>query len=509
MDAKQNKTDSKPVKTKNSNLVRSNSIKNNLEHDIKLKKDAKDNIVASPDEESAIYSLKAKSTTPKSQLNKAKKSPAKQPAPQEQTRNINNTESVLRRVKVPHWSKEELAIFNKEIDAFKKTFQSDELKAACLIKRRWKVKNNKRSIAFLAAWKRNPEMAMKLPNAFLNIIYLIKTMEEGRFQDKHTTKLFKEIIVKLDEFGFNEQQWIRLITTAFKHHSLQPNAQFTEWPMVIGKKLSSSNNILQAVIKASVPNLIGQDTLKSLCGNNNGINKKIEKIANQNYVKMYGSLDGSKKKLMQKLKNHDLLGARDFIYKRLNNKLGDIALKYIVYDLFCELQENRNDINANKAVELFCEALREHKKIVLLEGIKPMKIFTDKYFNPNVFPQAPWHETEAAKHRNISGDTEITIKHGGGFHYLTSFLLYKEKGYHLEHGGLGIQVAPIRSDRETYYANTACAQTLDRPVIFSARIKAKYIENAPNGYEAGLRTESIRHLKDVQIIPVESSIRYI
>lgn len=92
----------------------------------------------------------------------------------------------------------------------------------------------------------------------------------------------------------------------------------------------------------------------------------------------------------------------------------------------------------------------------------------------------------------------VEISHGGGAEYIRDFVEGRSDGYKLENFGTGLQVSPNYNDRDNMYAQRVY-QTFDSPAIFKGRIQAKYLQLAPNGYEAGLTPENIKHLENVTI----------
>lgn len=98
------------------------------------------------------------------------------------------------------------------------------------------------------------------------------------------------------------------------------------------------------------------------------------------------------------------------------------------------------------------------------------------------------------------GEEYTGVCHGGGYRHLTDFLAGKTPGYQLEGGGLGIQVGvgPQFNERDTFYAGRAY-RNFDTPGILTARIQYKYLEPAPNTYEAGLTSANVKYLEDVKV----------
>jgi len=85
--------------------------------------------------------------------------------------------------------------------------------------------------------------------------------------------------------------------------------------------------------------------------------------------------------------------------------------------------------------------------------------------------------------------------HGGGKHYLELFLKGQLPGYPLESGGLGIQVHPVKNtnpetlekleNRVRFYAEKS-VMFFDQPAQLVGRIKSRFLQGAPNSYEAGI-----------------------
>ncbi|MFZ0565972.1 MAG: hypothetical protein WAM28_07295 [Chlamydiales bacterium] len=120
-------------------------------------------------------------------------------------------------------------------------------------------------------------------------------------------------------------------------------------------------------------------------------------------------------------------------------------------------------------------------------------------------------------------DTEITVLHVGGILYLQGFLQGKYPGYQLENGGYGLQVTPLenatydnlKKDRKELletarvldYGDRA-AKYHDKTALLVAKIKSKYLDRAPNGYEAGLRVDFREMLKEVRILDMRDEVGY-
>jgi hypothetical protein len=110
-----------------------------------------------------------------------------------------------------------------------------------------------------------------------------------------------------------------------------------------------------------------------------------------------------------------------------------------------------------------------------------------------------------AEARGIDPETWVEITHGGGEWNIEEFLRGETEGYPLQRGGVGLQVSP--KDEVTHgrsrddYAPKAAA-FFDRAAVFTAKIQAKYLKATVRGYEAGLPSSSVAHLKDKVITPL-------
>jgi len=121
---------------------------------------------------------------------------------------------------------------------------------------------------------------------------------------------------------------------------------------------------------------------------------------------------------------------------------------------------------------------------------------------------------------NSEPDQWITIIHGGELQFLMSFLSGQSKGYPLEYQktAKGIQVRPMHESREEhfqhmqqsckFYARSSSAERLGYPVYLTAKIKAQYLDSAPNIDEAGLRFCYISELKNIHIELISQQKNY-
>jgi len=75
-----------------------------------------------------------------------------------------------------------------------------------------------------------------------------------------------------------------------------------------------------------------------------------------------------------------------------------------------------------------------------------------------------------------------------------------KEGYDLldHYGGKGFWVSPIDMNRDKLYSERAHLN-FDFPAFFKAKIQAKYLENTGKYYEAWLRSENVKHLREIEI----------
>lgn len=125
---------------------------------------------------------------------------------------------------------------------------------------------------------------------------------------------------------------------------------------------------------------------------------------------------------------------------------------------------------------------------------------------PNLSCKRPAHW---GQHSNISENTKVPFSHGGGFFNIIKFLTRERIGYPLEKPGKGIQVSTEthQHPRDTTYAEKAL-QYFDYPARLSGTISAKYLDSAPNHYEAGLRSNFIEFIEDIVITRLDTGKEY-
>lgn len=187
------------------------------------------------------------------------------------------------------------------------------------------------------------------------------------------------------------------------------------------------------------------------------------------------------------------------------------GLKTLAYSLFRNVDKGFREItssNLHLLMQLFedpeaylsdiadvilktYEEYKSYKKEI--EQSKEHKIFED-YNNSrlNNKSRCQWNAGR------VDPDEMIKISHGGGLNHINEFLSGRSKGYALEGPGRGIQVSPVDLGRDGFYSLRA-PKFFDEPAMLHAEIQAKYLDAAPNAYEAGLRYEYVQHLRNVKV----------
>jgi hypothetical protein len=106
--------------------------------------------------------------------------------------------------------------------------------------------------------------------------------------------------------------------------------------------------------------------------------------------------------------------------------------------------------------------------------------------------QIPWKD----------GETEIEVRHGGGYYHILEYLTGNSPGYTFDCGtehGMYVAPQPHFLNREKMYAERNSHLHLDHPALLTARIKRKHLTKVDNSYEAGLRPEYVEFLQDIKI----------
>ena len=106
----------------------------------------------------------------------------------------------------------------------------------------------------------------------------------------------------------------------------------------------------------------------------------------------------------------------------------------------------------------------------------------------------------------------VYFVHGGGKNYLELFLKGQLPGYPLENGGLGIQVHPVKDinpetlekleNRVRFYAEKSVV-FFDQPAQLVGRIEARFVQGAPNSYEAGIPACHAEHIEVIELTELD------
>jgi hypothetical protein len=103
-------------------------------------------------------------------------------------------------------------------------------------------------------------------------------------------------------------------------------------------------------------------------------------------------------------------------------------------------------------------------------------------------------------------DSSRTVFHGGGFIYLTHFLLGDTEGVQFHgvngdtHPRFGLWVSPVENEekaRVQSYGKKALKASLDYPAVLQFNVTEKYLDAVPNTYEAGLSASNLDKISDI------------
>lgn len=136
-------------------------------------------------------------------------------------------------------------------------------------------------------------------------------------------------------------------------------------------------------------------------------------------------------------------------------------------------------------------------------------------FGNSLLHRKPWVDS------NGDSDSECFVMHGGGFAAIVDFLSHRYPGYPIcdydkQFSPRGIQVHPFtikEMAREEYEMEVLIGDRMqrsegysfkaekyfDEPAILTAKIKGGYMDKVTNGFEAGLRTEFISELRELEL----------
>ena len=139
---------------------------------------------------------------------------------------------------------------------------------------------------------------------------------------------------------------------------------------------------------------------------------------------------------------------------------------------------------------------------VQLNGRKPDKVSDEQLEEEKLKRNSvPALQTYAEKWQ--SEVKSVRVFHGGGFIYLSRFLLKKTQGGPLQAGQdprYGIWVSPVKdedSGRVWHYKEQSLRQFLDYPSTLSFSVSTQYLDSVRNKYEAGFCAANLDKMSDI------------
>jgi hypothetical protein len=190
--------------------------------------------------------------------------------------------------------------------------------------------------------------------------------------------------------------------------------------------------------------------------------------------------------------------SREEILGNLHNEIRWMAMDQLIPRINTAYQKTK--VHLEKFVKYEKERPLAHIAFVLNESVFKNEASRQFWYKHIQKESTPYREC----------DDMVFITHGGGYNSVADFLEGRSIGYPLEgDSGFGLQVHPHKDDDAVSVSETSSREVkdysvkaydhFDRPCRFSAWIPARYLEQAPNGYEAGLKAENVTHLEDVTI----------
>ncbi len=191
----------------------------------------------------------------------------------------------------------------------------------------------------------------------------------------------------------------------------------------------------------------------------------------------YALFSGDRLKIIQHDRDSILIKSLIFLMNDPTSDINDIGdLLLLVYQA---RKETWSKVNSSKHTDEISEVIPQDK------------LWIDK---ANVNLSEP-----------IERNSSIHFSHGGGLFYILQFLTGESPGYEAptEYTGKGIFVSPgLKSGTnlkiDNFYANRY-ATHFDIPAALTAEIRAEYLGEVPNTYEAVLRNSNLSHLNHISI----------
>lgn len=200
------------------------------------------------------------------------------------------------------------------------------------------------------------------------------------------------------------------------------------------------------------------------------------------------------------------------------NRVGLLLIAYSLFSRISYHYPNSNPFTCLKAL-LYDQVSSLHDiEIVFEKCLTVMKTIEQEWFNLEKSNKESTHSgnywsSKFEDDEKKNPEELVSFSHGGGFFFFLDLLNKRTAGYPLEaERGFGIQVHPWSSDtdrggwvdntkmcdriveRERHDYASKSTYNFDLPIRVSGAIQAKFLETAPNGYEAGIHAHDLRNI---------------
>lgn len=179
---------------------------------------------------------------------------------------------------------------------------------------------------------------------------------------------------------------------------------------------------------------------------------------------------------------------KDMLFQRYSVLMGRHCGLPLMYD-------NGPDKNFDNKDALNFFIKKEQSRNSILENVED-----SKQTNADI-PRAKSYSQYWSNKIQVDDSELYHVSHGGGFRFLKLILIGQHEGYNLEHQqAKGIQVHPNDEpgSRLKYYGKYSRVG-FDTPAVLTFDIEAGYLDGQPNGYEAGIRSEFLKHGKNFKL----------
>lgn len=377
---------------------------------------------------------------------------------------------------------------NKEIANLK--INSNEFKAARLIQR--KIRHNAQQ-ELTEQIQDILYVYLQNKNISCNHLVFLMTHLEFYYKHRHTSEaennnlypnryyeIYDNILDATDFSMFSQEQQIDLAIAFIKGKRENREAIF--------KKFALEENSILLIAQEVIPAYLSLEKFYEYLSCTPLLKKPLVSIMTKNVDNLIGSMDMLDKSLAQFVIDNDRLAMWKFTYQLFSR----------FTDQYCWDASKGSVIYAIMNKDFALQDISVLIKIAF-HDIRQWTI--EGYYFSQQLPSAIPYQSRP---KSWGDDPEkiVPIKHGGGLFFLMDFLTGREKGYKLERIGHGIQVAPVHLDRESFYAARGIYRSMDIPVLLEGSIAAKYLDSAPNGYEAGLRPCFLPYLENCTLQPL-------